>query len=407
MDNSVFQERGLGVSIIASPSTWIEGEALRQLDEVSKMPGMRYCVGMPDLHPGKGTPIGAAYLTENIIYPALVDADIGCGMALWATDFPARKAKPDRLVERMNGLDKPWDGDLSAFIGERSIPSTPYDTSLGTPGRGNHFLELQRIIEVTDHSRFAALGIDGDCLCALVHTGSRGLGESILRAHAAKHGAGGLVVDSAEGDAYLAAHDGAVRWAEANRELCARRLLQAIGCDGRNILDCCHNSVTEAFADGCRCWLHRKGAAPANLGPVVIPGCRGDLSFLVCPVPTRADALWSLAHGAGRKMARGEARAKLKGRYHRDDLLRTRFGGRVICGDDSLLWEEAPDCYKDVSQVVVDLEAAGLISVIAALSPLVTFKTSTGDAKADKAGREHAWRQHRRDSARVKRGDWR
>jgi len=405
MDNSVFQERGPGVRIISSLSTWIEGEALRQLDAVSSMRGMRRCVGMPDLHPGKGTPIGAAFLAEGVIYPALVGSDIGCGMALWATDFPVRKAKPDRLAERMDGLDLPWDGDLTAFTVEHGLSSSPYDSSLGTPGHGNHFIELQRVVEVVDRSGFAALGLDDDRVCALVHTGSRGLGESILRTHAALHGSGGLAVGSAEGDAYLAAHDGAVRWAEANRELCARRLLQAIGADGRRILDCCHNSVTEAFADGCPCWLHRKGVAPANIGPVVVPGSRGDLSFLVVPDPARIDALWSVAHGAGRKMARGEAKGKLKGRYHRGDLLRTRFGGRVVCGDDLLLWEEAPDCYKDVGQVVADLVAARLVTVMAVLSPLVTFKTSVGGAETDERGGKEDWRRQRHQVERARRGD--
>src|SRR3712207_5098212 len=97
-------------------------------------------------------------------------------------------------------------------------------------------------------------------------------------------------------------------------------------------------------------------ALPIYKGPVVIPGSRGDVSFLVEPVPDRDDALWSLAHGAGRKLARHEAKAKLKGRWRREDLERNPFGGRVVCGDDRLLWEEAPGAYKDASSVVGDLE---------------------------------------------------
>lgn len=34
-------------------------------------------VGMPDLHPGKGCPIGAACASDGIIYPHLVGNDVG------------------------------------------------------------------------------------------------------------------------------------------------------------------------------------------------------------------------------------------------------------------------------------------------------------------------------------------
>ena len=86
-------------------------------------------------------------------------------------------------------------------------------------------------------------------------------------------------------------------------------------------------------------------------------------------------ALHSLAHGAGRKWSRSEARSRLSGRYRIADLERTRLGGRVICEDRDLIYEEAPQAYKDVHQVVRDLEQAGLIDPVATLRPLVTYKT--------------------------------
>jgi release factor H-coupled RctB family protein len=70
------------VRLFASAKSWIEGEALRQLYATSKLEAMRLAVGFPDLHPGKGSAIGAAFVTEGLIYPYLIGADIGCGMAL-------------------------------------------------------------------------------------------------------------------------------------------------------------------------------------------------------------------------------------------------------------------------------------------------------------------------------------
>ena len=108
MGTSPIVERGPGVRVIASESTWIEGDALRQLDDTARLPGMIRAVGMPDLHPGKGSPVGAAFLSRDVIRPALVGSDIGCGMALWSSDLRERKARPDRLAERLDGLDELW-----------------------------------------------------------------------------------------------------------------------------------------------------------------------------------------------------------------------------------------------------------------------------------------------------------
>jgi release factor H-coupled RctB family protein len=401
MGNPIIHARGPNVRVVASESTWIEGKALDQLDRTSKLLGMRLSVGMPDLHPGIASPIGAAFLSEGVIHPDLVGSDIGCGMGLWATDLAvsSKRVQPERLAQRLDGLDRPWDGDAAAWLGERALAPTWHDGSLGTAGHGNHFTEVQRVEGIHDAAAFAALGLDADRACLLVHTGSRGLGEAILKTHVAANGHGGIAVDDEAAAEYLRDHDLAVRWAEANRDLCAHRALEAIGAQGRRVLDVCHNSVTVALHEGCPCWLHRKGAAPADRGPVVIPGSRGDLSFLVQPVEGRGEALRSLAHGAGRKIARHEAKGKLRSRYRRQDLERNRYGGRVVCGDEQLLWEEAPECYKDAAGVVGDLSEAGLITLIASFVPLATFKTSS-DARDEDRGGRGGWKRGR-DAARA------
>src|SRR5688572_3269338 len=83
------------VRLFASAQSWIEGEAVRQLYATAKLDGMRRAVGFPDLHPGKGTPVGAAFVTEGVIYPHLIGGDIGCGMALFKTDLVRPDVKLD------------------------------------------------------------------------------------------------------------------------------------------------------------------------------------------------------------------------------------------------------------------------------------------------------------------------
>lgn len=73
------------VSLIASAQTWIEGLAIQQLIKTSELVGMQRVVGMPDLHPGRGYPIGAAFFTINKIYPALVgNGSCLVDLSLWA-----------------------------------------------------------------------------------------------------------------------------------------------------------------------------------------------------------------------------------------------------------------------------------------------------------------------------------
>jgi release factor H-coupled RctB family protein len=353
--------------VIASPQSWIEGAAVEQLKHTAKMPGMTRVWGLPDLHPGKGTPVGAAFLNQDQIYPHLVGNDIGCGMGLWQSDLLLRKAKPDRWFHKLTGLEGPWDGDTTAWLESFGLTATGFEAALGTIGGGNHFAELQKISKVIDPQGLAQAGIDPDYLQLLVHSGSRGLGEAILRRTLDAHGSAGLIGDAAA--EYLKAHDEAVSWAVANRALIALRLLETLGLTGERKLDICHNNVVSR-PEG---WLHRKGAAPADMGLAVIPGSRGSLSYLVMPIASEHSG-WSIAHGAGRKWTRHDSKARLKSRYKPDDLRKTRLGSWVICQDRDLLYEEAPQAYKPIEQVITDLLEAGLIRVLAELSPLLTYK---------------------------------
>ncbi len=347
------------VRLLTTERSWLDGEAVRQLESAARLPGMRVAVGMPDLHPGRGIPVGAALGSAGFIHPRLVGNDIGCGIGLWTTGLPARKAKRDRWVRRLRA-------DLAPAAGE----------ALGTIGGGNHFAELSAVDEVFSPAALEALGVPEDELVLLVHSGSRGLGEQILQEHLSAHGEAPLLEGTAAAAKYLARHDEAVVWALENRRTIAERFLTCIGGEGRRVADVCHNSVTRAELGGVQLWLHRKGAAPTDAGPVLIAGSRGARSFLVQPAGDPERCARSLAHGAGRKWARGDARARLAGRYTAESLERTAFGGVVICDDRDLLYEEAPQAYKEIEQVIADLLQHGLVAPVAAFRPLITYKVA-------------------------------
>lgn len=360
------------VTIIASPSSWIEQGAIDQLNNNAALEGIERVVGLPDLHAGRGIAVGAAFWSRTHVYPHLVGNDIGCGMSLWRTNQSRRRFKPDAAEKRLTGLEAPWDGDHQALLAGAGLPETLMGDALGSIGGGNHFAELLCLEAVEDEALFAAHGLDPECVYLMVHSGSRGLGNAILMRHLDSQAVQPLHAGTDRCAAYLHDHDQAVGWAELNRHVIAQRIFDRLGLDGARLLDICHNSVT-AHEGG---WLHRKGAAPADKGVIVVPGSRGDLTYVVQPKLATADrALHSLAHGAGRKWSRSEARAKLDRKFTIADLQRTRLGSRVICEDRELIYEEAPQAYKAIHQVVADLQEAELVDVVATLRPLITYKT--------------------------------
>ena len=129
------------ITIIADSDTWIEGRAVQQLETTAKLPQMLRVAGMPDLHPGRGYPVGAAFFSVGRFYPALIGNDIGCGIAFWQTDLSAAKLKPAKLAKQLGNIDTSLSQDeQEALLGE-SASDYPFsdDLAVGTIGGGNHF----------------------------------------------------------------------------------------------------------------------------------------------------------------------------------------------------------------------------------------------------------------------------
>ena len=386
-----FQKLTDRVSLVATDSLWLEDAAIQQLKTTAQLPGMQQVIGLPDLHPGRGYPVGAAFFTSERLYPALVGNDIGCGMSLWQTDLLASKIKLDKLDRQIACLDDAIDADewkllfsVDATLADRlQILTAQLDAakldffhlkSLGTIGGGNHFAELQFLDKIHDESLLAKTPIHPKQLLLLVHSGSRGLGQLILRAHVDAFGHDGLATESQEATAYLRQHAAALEFARLNRNIIALRILQRVRSGGAPILDIHHNTVTSANFSGKQGWLHRKGANPSDQGFVMLPGSRGDYSYLLAP--TQSDtALASLAHGAGRKWQRADCKARLIKLASPTQLSRTNLGSRVICEDRALIYEEAPQAYKNIDSVLDCLVGAGLADLVARTRPILTYKT--------------------------------
>jgi len=380
-------------TVVASDHLWLEDSAIQQLKNTSLLPGMRRVAGLPDLHPGRGYPVGAAFFSTGRLYPALCGGDIGCGVALWDTGLVAGKASLDKLDKQLGNLDGPPDAvelarlavldpslerDLATLSQQLSAADLPPSSmaSLGTIGLGNHFVELQAVDHVADPDGAQALGLHAKRLQLAVHSGSRGLGQIVLRRHVEQFSHAGLAEGTPEAHAYLAQHGAALAYAHVNRRMIALRVLARLRTQGQALLDADHNYIAPAVIDGHAGWLHRKGANPSDRGAVLLPGSRDAWSYLVQPLQASEDpGLQSLAHGAGRKWMRSDCKDRLMRKATPAQLARTSFGGRVICADKALIYEEAPQAYKDVDTVLDSLEGAGLARAIARLRPVLTYKT--------------------------------
>lgn len=137
-------------------------------------------------------------------------------------------------------------------------------------------------------------------------------------------------------------------------------------------------------------YIHRKGAAPTSdpstqqpLALLPLPGSRGTPTLILSPTFS-SSTTWglrnalSLAHGAGRSMSRAKALSSLSQKYKGQNILEPRGGNTegtwVVCDEKDLIFEEAPDAYKDVQAVGQDLVDAGVATVMGWCRARVSYK---------------------------------
>jgi tRNA-splicing ligase RtcB len=286
---------------------------------------------------------------------------------------------------------------------------------LGTLGSGNHFLEVAVVDELYDRDAAKVMGIeDLGQVVILIHTGSRGFGHQIcsdyveLLGQAVKKYGINLPdrqlacapVDSPEGRDYLTAMASAANYAWTNRQFILHwtreSFVKVFGKSQaelgmRQIYDVCHNiaKIENYDIDGKpqKLCVHRKGATrafPAGhpdipeayraIGqPVLIPGDMGRYSFVALGTETAmAETFGSTCHGAGRLQSRGAAKRSLKGA----DVARSLVARGITVKAESMasLAEEAPQAYKDVSEVVDITQKAGISRKVVRTKPIGVIK---------------------------------
>lgn len=285
---------------------------------------------------------------------------------------------------------------------------------VGTLGSGNHFAEIDQVTEISYPEAAKAYGLRSGQVVMQLHCGSRGLGHQVATDYiqefqrASNRFAYDLPdrqlicapLDSLEGRDYLAAMNCAANYAWANRQVLthhARLAFEEVlagtvkDWDLFLVYDVAHNMakiekhrVADRETTVC---VHRKGATRAfgpghpevpadyrKVGqPVLVPGSMGTASYVLAgTAESMVKTFGSCCHGAGRLLSRSAAKQQVRGDRLRGEL--ESEGIVVRAGSMAGLAEEAPRAYKDVSQVVAIVEAAGIARIVARLEPLVVIK---------------------------------
>lgn len=357
----------------------------RALDRLDRHPGIDRVAVMPDVHLSQEFCIGTVVASSEFLFPHAVGGDIGCGMAAIAFDAEASLlADPRRAQGLLRALERLVP---SHRHGRTTLPDVPseladHDLSdpsltravardgrvqLGTLGRGNHFVELQRTADAR--------------LWLMLHSGSRAMGQRITRHHLdrSRESPGGLRAIEAEseaGRAYRHDVEWARRYARANRMAMLEAVeialdaLFGVAADPTTLIECDHNHVDREFHDGRWWWVHRKGALRARDGePGVIPGSMGTASYHVTGRGNER-SLTSSSHGAGRALSRTEAKRAIPLRDLRRDLRHVHFDERL----EDALREEAPGCYKEIDAVM--RAQRELTRIDRRLEPVLVYKAT-------------------------------
>ena len=438
----------------------MDNKVQEQVTNVAMLPGIQKAsFAMPDAHWGYGFPIGgvAAFDPDQggVVSAGGVGFDVSCGVRTLLTGLSAQEIEPikeqlaDTLfravpagvgstgtihlnaeemkamltggaawaVERGYG----WREDLArieehgqmkhAKPGEVSDQAKKRQRDqIGTLGSGNHYLEVQKIVEIYDTNVGSSFGLrEGDAVIS-IHCGSRGLGHQIgtdfLKSMVIAAKGHGIELPDRElacapinsdlGQSYLGAMRAAINCALANREVITYLVRQAFAdvsprAELKLIYDVSHNTckVEEHAINGKKklLFVHRKGATRAfgpghpelpealrPIGqPVLIGGTMGTASYILVGTSVgETRSFSSSCHGAGRRMSRHQATKQWRGR-ELVDYLATQ-GIIIKCPSLRGVAEEAPGAYKDVSAVVDVADQAGLSKKVAKLVPMICVK---------------------------------
>lgn len=377
----------------------IEPDSLEQLKVLAESPlPTDYIAAMPDVHLGKGVTIGSVFASEHYICPMAVGVDIGCGMAaipiqnLYKKDLDAKQLHKiqqlikERIPTGFSQHRKTLKGTHRVIeeITETIHPSEylknqlllPRVTDqLGTLGGGNHFLEI--VYEEKSEQ-----------IWLMLHSGSRNIGNRVATHYdntfkvemkrqgkdtRPLQGIHYMPIESELGQNYLRDMEWCQQYAWQNRRAMQDIMLDIVeqvtghGAELPKAVNIHHNYCScETCGNGRKLWVTRKGATSAKRGEMgIIPGSMGSGSYITRGLGNPLS--WSSSsHGAGRRMSRTKAHSAIP----QEEFEQSMKG--IVCDTHPSVKDEAPQAYKDLTEVMMNQES--LTEIVHHLLPLVNVK---------------------------------
>lgn len=364
---------------------------------------------MPDCHAGAGCVIGFTADLGDKVIPNVVGVDIGCGMLTVELgcigidyrrlDTAIREKIP--FGRNVNGSRRMRFPRLQELRCYRELKdSKQIERAIGSLGGGNHFIEID--------------ADDAGCKYLVIHTGSRQLGKQVAEyyqkvARGLHTGWGELweqeerikreykaVGRRSEIQAvlkelhrtfhqsapdmplaysylygkytqdYLADMKICQEYADENRKMIARQILEACGWDAVSVFSTVHNYIDHDSN------MIRKGAVSAKKGEkLLIPINMRDGSLL-CVGKGNEDWNFSAPHGAGRRYSRSEAMQ----RFTLDEYRQTMDAAGVYSTSvDRSTLDECPMAYKGMADIVSNISPTA--EIIKILKPVYNFKATS------------------------------
>ena len=330
-------------------------------------------VCMPDIHPGKVTPIGFTAILNNYpvngIMPSLIGNDIGCGiLAIKLEETRFESQKLDRIIRENipSGFSHRLDTKLyNKYVGElylycKDCICHNYNciSSFGTLGGGNHFIEIDK-------------DPDDDSLWLIIHSGSRGFGSVVNKYYLDKahelnpeipYELGVLHSDLA--DMYFNDYYDLSDLADSNRSAIADIICNKMKFHSSIILDVPHNTIDLISPSGM---IIRKGAISARTGKDVVIPINSKDGVIIGKGKGNHDWNYSAPHGSGRIMNRTEV-----ANQHTLSEYKKEMNGIYSPSINKNTLDEAPFAYRSIDQILPLIQDT--VEVTKILKPVYNFK---------------------------------
>ena len=372
----------------------VDQVAMEQIGNLTTLPFLFHHLAiMPDVHAGKGMPIGGVLACNGAVVPNAVGVDIGCGMCAVKTNWKVseipvqvlRKEIMSGIRQRIPlGMDHHQEKQDSKYlptgheVEKMTVVKGRQEAILheiGTLGGGNHFIELQKDAD--------------DNLWVMIHSGSRNLGARVGAYYndlAEKLNArwystvspdihlAFLPLGTKEFGMYWEEMKYCVDFALCNRKLMMDRIEEVLadslkGIEFEPMINIAHNYASQEHHFGKDVVVHRKGATLAREGVTgIIPGSQGTASYIVEGLGN-PDSFCSCSHGAGRLLSRSAAIRTLN---MAEEVAKLEAKGIVhgIRNQDDM--QEASGAYKDIEEVIAN--ELDLVRVKTRLLPVAVIK---------------------------------